>query len=146
VAQCLDHLATSNRVYLDAMRPPAARARQERRLRSGPAQAGFFGGLFARSLEPPARPAFKLKAPSRIKPQPSPRLADALAAFVASQQGVVAFLRETAALDLTHEMFPPPSSAASASASRRASTCSRPMAVGTCGKPGTCATPPSRHR
>ena len=32
VAHCLDHLATANRVYLAAMRPPAERARAEGRL------------------------------------------------------------------------------------------------------------------
>src|SRR5688572_19924933 len=54
VAECLDHLATANRVYLAAMRPPAERAAADGRVRRGPAVAGLIGGLFARSLEPPA--------------------------------------------------------------------------------------------
>jgi hypothetical protein len=108
VAQCLDHLATGNRVYLGAMRAPAVRARAERRLRSGIAKPGLLGGLFVWSLEPPVKVALRMKAPRKIKPQPSPRLADAFAAFVASQQAMLAFLRESADLDLTHVSFPNP--------------------------------------
>jgi hypothetical protein len=108
VAQCLDHLATSNRVYLGAMRAPAVQAREERRLRSGIAKPGLLGGLFVWSLEPPVKVAFRMKAPRKIKPQRSPPLADALAAFVASQQDMLAFLRESADLDLTHVRFPNP--------------------------------------
>jgi len=108
VAQCLDHLATANRVYLGAMRPTAARAREERRLRSGVAKPGLLGGLFVWSLEPPVKLALKMKAPRKIKPQPSPPLAGALAAFVASQHDMLAFLRESADLDLAHVRFPNP--------------------------------------
>ena len=108
VAQCLDHLATGNRVYLNAMRPSAVRAREERRLRSGIARPGLLGGLFVRSLEPPVKLALRMKAPRKIKPQPSPPLADAIAAFLASQQDMLAFLRDSADLDLTHVRFPNP--------------------------------------
>ena len=41
VAECLDHLATGNRVYLDAMSPSAERALTEGRLRRGPAMPGL---------------------------------------------------------------------------------------------------------
>ena len=108
VAQCLDHLATGNRVYLNAMRPSAVRAREERRLRSGIARPGLLGGLFVRSLEPPVKLALRMKAPRKIKPQPSPPLSDAIAAFLASQQDMLAFLRDSADLDLTHVRFPNP--------------------------------------
>ena len=108
VAQCLDHLATGNRVYLNAMRPSAVRAREERRLRSGIARPGLLGGLFVRSLEPPVKLALRMKAPRKIKPQPSPPLADAIAAFLASQQDMLAFLRDSADLDLAHVRFPNP--------------------------------------
>jgi hypothetical protein len=43
VAECLDHLATANRVYLGAMRPAADRALAAGRMRKGPAQPGLFG-------------------------------------------------------------------------------------------------------
>ena len=108
VAECLDHLATGNRVYLEAMRPPAERALAEGRLRRGPARPGLIGGWFARSLEPPARPLFKTRAPRKIRPRVSPPLAEAAAAFLASQDEVRAFLRAFAIIDLAGVTFPNP--------------------------------------
>src|SRR5690349_4915238 len=69
VAECLDHLATSNRIYLAAMRGAADRARERGRMRKGPARAGLVGGWFARSLEPPAK--FKSRAQGKIRPRVS---------------------------------------------------------------------------
>jgi hypothetical protein len=108
VAECLDHLATANRVYLEAMRPPAERAAAEGRTRRGPARPGLLGGWFARSLEPPARPLFRTKAPRKIRPRVSPPLGDAAAAFLASHDDVRAFLRQFAAIDLAGVTFPNP--------------------------------------
>ena len=53
VAECLDHLATANRAYLAEMRPAAAAARTAGRTRRGPAKPGFFGRLFAYTLDAP---------------------------------------------------------------------------------------------
>src|SRR5262245_4287835 len=66
VAECLDHLATANRVYLGAMRPSAARAERDGRPRRGPARPGLIGGWFVKYLEPPAKPGLKSKAPRKI--------------------------------------------------------------------------------
>jgi hypothetical protein len=63
VAECLDHLATANRVYLEAMTPPAARALAEGRRRRRPALPGVIGRWFIGSLEPPAKPHSRRKAP-----------------------------------------------------------------------------------
>ena len=108
VAECLDHLATANRVYVAAMREPALRAREQGRTRRRPALPGFFGGLFARSLEPPPSRLSKLKAPGKIRPRTAPPLSDAFAAFMASQRDARAFLREFADLDLAGITFPNP--------------------------------------
>jgi hypothetical protein len=108
VAECLDHLATGNRVYLEAMRPPAERAAAAGRSRRGPARPGLLGGWFVRSLEPPVRPLRKLRAPRTIRPRVSPPLADAAAQFLTSQDDVRAFLRQFAAIDLAGVMFPNP--------------------------------------
>jgi hypothetical protein len=48
VAECLDHLGTANRVYLSAMRPPAARAQNVGRQRRRPTQPGLIGGWFVK--------------------------------------------------------------------------------------------------
>jgi hypothetical protein len=108
VAECLDHLATANRVYLAAMRDPAGRARAESRRRRGPAKPGWFGALFVGTFEPPPRWWSTLKAPRKIRPRTSPPLADAFAAFMISHAEVRAFLREHADLDLAGATFPNP--------------------------------------
>jgi hypothetical protein len=108
VAECLDHLATANRVYLDAMRQPAAAALAAGRMRRRPALPGVIGGWFARSLEPPPKPGRKMKAPQKIRPRPSPPLADAFSAFLASQDDVRAFLRTYTNIDLATVRFPNP--------------------------------------
>jgi hypothetical protein len=108
VAECLDHLATGNRVYLEAMRPRAERAAADGRSRRGPAQPGLLGGWFVRSLEPPVRPLRKLRSPRKIRPRASPPLADAAAQFLATQADVQAFLRQFAGIDLAGVTFPNP--------------------------------------
>lgn len=108
IAHCFDHLATANRVYLRAMEPPAERALQQGRLRRGPAVPGLIGGWFVRSLEPPVKPRFKMKAPKKIGPRPSPPPYDAVAQFFASQVEVRAFLKKYADIDLAGVLFPNP--------------------------------------
>jgi hypothetical protein len=108
VAECLDHLAVAGRVYIEAMREPAQRARQQGRLRRRPALPGFVGGWFARSLEPPPRRTSKVKAPQKIRPRTAPPLADAFASFIKTHRDVRAFLRENADLDLAGVRFPNP--------------------------------------
>ena len=103
VTECLDHLATANRVYLAAMRPAAARARGQGRLRRRPAVPGPIGRLFVRTMEPSAAP--RLRAPKLIRPRPAPPLDDALAAFQLSQAEVRVFLRDNADLDLAGVRF-----------------------------------------
>jgi len=108
VAQCLDHLATSNRLYLRAMQSPADRALTDGRRRRGPARPGFVGGWFVRMLEPPVRPRLRGTAPQQIRPRPSPPLADARDQFLASQREVVTFLETYADIDLAGVAFPNP--------------------------------------
>ncbi len=108
VAECLDHVATANRVYLHAMRPVADRAVKDGRRRRGPARPGLVGSWFVRTLEPPVNPRMRGKAPRAIQPRQSPPLDDALRAFLASQDEVCAFLRTFADIDLAGVRFPNP--------------------------------------
>ena len=108
VAECLDHLATANRVYLAPMQEPARRARQAGRMRRGPAQPGLLGGLFVYMLEPPPKWWAPMLAPKKLRPSPSPPLEASYAAFIRSQEPVRAFLRENADLDLSSIAFPNP--------------------------------------
>jgi hypothetical protein len=108
VAECLDHLAISNRVYLEVMEPAAAQALAQGSSRRGPARPGLLGGWFVRSLEPPVSPRFRGKAPKKIVPRRAPSLRDAAADFFASKQEVRAFLRRYAHIDLNGVRFPNP--------------------------------------
>jgi DinB superfamily len=108
VAECFDHLATGNRVYLGAMQPSAARGRSDGRQRRGPAEPGVIGGWFVKFLEPPARTGLRTKAPRAIRPRTAPALADASASFFASHGEVRAFLRDYADIDLARVRFPNP--------------------------------------
>ena len=108
VAECFDHLATANRVYLTAMRPSAERAQREGRTRRHPALPGLVGGWFVNYLEPPAKPRLKSKAPRAIRPRIGPALDDAFPAFLASHDEVLTFLRTYSGLDLSRILFPNP--------------------------------------
>ena len=68
----------------------------------------MFGRWFARTLEPPVKPRFKMKAPRKIRPRQSPPLADAVAACLASQADLQYFLKTYARIDLTGVRFPNP--------------------------------------
>lgn len=108
VAECLDHLARTNQVYLRAMEERAIRAREQGRLRRGPAAPGFVGRWFAKTMEPPVKRRFKSKAPRSVEPGASPLLAHAFANFIASQVEVRDFLTASADLDLAEVRFPNP--------------------------------------
>lgn len=108
VAQCLDHLAITNQVYLSAMKEPAIRARATGRLRRRPALPGLVGQWFATKMEPPVKALFKMKAMRNIKPGTSPSLADALARFLTSQDEIRDYLCTNADLDLAGIRFPNP--------------------------------------
>lgn len=106
VAECIDHLATANRLYLVAMAPAAARALEQGRRRRGPAQPGLIGGWFVNTLEPTSRR--KMKAPRAIRPRSAPAFSDAMLAFRTSHDDVRVFLRTYAGIDLARVRFPNP--------------------------------------
>ena len=108
VAECLDHLANANRVYLHAMKEPAIRAREQGRFRRGPAAPGFVGRWFVRMIEPPVKAPFRMKAPRSIEPRAASPLANAFDSFRTSQDEVREFLRAYADLDLAAVRFPNP--------------------------------------
>lgn len=108
IAECLDHLATANRVYLAAMKPPAAEARALGRRRTGPLRPGLGGRIFIWNLEPPAAWWQRLRAPRKIRPRTSPPLPDAFAAFLDAQATVREFVLAHADLDLSAISFPNP--------------------------------------
>src|SRR5215467_14368587 len=105
VAQCLDHLATGNRIYLSAMQEAAIRAREQGRWRRGPAMPGLIGRWFVNYMEPPVKAVFKTRAPRSIRPRNSPALRDAFEKFIESQHQLGIFLQRNADLDLARVRF-----------------------------------------
>lgn len=105
IAECLDHLATTNRVYLVPMNEAAMRGRVEGKLRRGPALPGIVGRWFVSTLEPPVKPGFRMKSPRVVRPQSAPGLSQALADFLASQEEIRLFLHTFADLDLAGIRF-----------------------------------------
>jgi hypothetical protein len=109
VAECLDHLAITNRVYLRAMEVAAVRAHRQQRTRRGPATPGWVGRCFLNAVEPPASLEStvkrRFKAPAIIRPRNAPALSDALSDFLASQAEVRTFLRSYADIDLAGVHF-----------------------------------------
>src|SRR5215469_5328802 len=103
VAECLEHLTSTNRIYLGAIEPVALDARRRGRLRRGPAAPGFIGRFFVRSLEPPVK--FKSRAPSVICSLNSCSLTEALISFTSAQDSVRAFLRTFGDIDLSGVRF-----------------------------------------
>jgi hypothetical protein len=108
IAECLDHLAVTNAVYLRSMQKAARVAKQQMKLRRGPAIPGVIGRWFARSLEPPVKGAFKTKARKFVQPGPSISVAEAYAKFKASQQPIRDFIAEYAEIDLVSVRFANP--------------------------------------
>jgi hypothetical protein len=85
VAQCLDHLAISNRVYVDHFLPIAERAAAAGRGTFAGLRPTAVGRWFVRTLEPPPRrriTTFKTLVPPSTLP-----IGEALAAYLASHDG-----------------------------------------------------------
>jgi hypothetical protein len=108
IAECLDHLATANRVYLRVMQPAADRARERGRVRRGSASPGVLGRLFIKWMEPPVRPRMRGKSPRLIRPREQPPLENAYADFLQQQEQVRAFIDANADIDLAGVTFPNP--------------------------------------
>jgi hypothetical protein len=84
VAQCLDHLAISNRVYTDHFLPVAEQAAAAGTGRFDGLRPNAIGRWFVRSLEPPPRQ--RTKTFKNLVPPSSLPVADALAHYVASHE------------------------------------------------------------
>lgn len=98
VGQCLDHLARTNRVYLQAIEASLDAARREGRFRASAVAPGFFSRAFLRSLEPP--PKRKSKTFASALPRSAIGKDEALNAFLASHGDVRQTLVASADLDL----------------------------------------------
>jgi hypothetical protein len=104
IAQCLDHIAKTNQVYLAAMQPAAEGALEKGRSRRRPARPGWLGRWFVQTQEPPVG-RFKVKAPAIVRPSDQPSLATALQKFEKSQDAIRDFIDRFRDIDLAGVSF-----------------------------------------
>jgi hypothetical protein len=103
VAQCLDHMATTTRIYISALRAAAPQARTGHH----PLQpAGWFSRYFLKKTEPPV--SIKIKGPKKIQPASDITKDEAVSHFLESNYDARRFASETSGLDLCGTRFKNP--------------------------------------
>jgi hypothetical protein len=109
VAQCIDHLNVTARMYLPRLDEGIAEAIRRGLYGEGPFAHDFVGKLFVRTMEPP--PRLKVKAPTAFQPAPLRSRSEIMAAFRAYQVQFVDRLRQASGLDLRRAKVVSPASA-----------------------------------
>jgi len=103
IGECLDHLATINVVYGNAIRQGIQNARTRGWTRRTAAAPGFFGSLFVKSLEPPV--TRRLRAPANTRPGPQRSRDATLAAYHAAHEQIRAMVADAAEIDANRACF-----------------------------------------
>jgi hypothetical protein len=106
VAQIVDHLHVTNRVYLKRMERAADGATAESHPRRGPIAPGWFSRFFLRSLDPGSRR--RIPAPRKIVPTSAGDLATIWPAYAQTHVRAVELAHRVAGLDLNDVRFPNP--------------------------------------
>ena len=103
IVECLDHLAISTAVYLDAMEPAIMEARSGAPGATVFRTAGWPSTKMVRDLEPP--PRMKFPAPGKIRPRPTLNPEGILPRFLSTMDRVSALVTSTANKDLNTVRF-----------------------------------------
>lgn len=98
VAQCFDHLISTNSGYLPIVDDVLAGRKKSSIWQKLPVLPGFFGKMLIKSLDPSS--ARKIKAPKKFQPAQSSVPATIIDDFVAQQSAVIEKMQATANLDL----------------------------------------------
>jgi hypothetical protein len=98
VAQCFDHLITSNEGYLPIIEQVRGGTKKTRFLERLPVLPGLAGKLLIKSLDPAS--TRKLKAPKNFQPAQSNISASVIDDFVAQQDKIVEGMKSTSHLEL----------------------------------------------
>ena len=106
VAQCFDHLITSNTGYLPIIDSVVKGQKQTSIWQKLPVLPGVWGKLLIKSLDPAT--TRKLKAPKRFEPSESDIRATIVEDFVAQQAKVIEGMKATANLDLERTIITSP--------------------------------------
>ncbi|HEY2963579.1 MAG TPA: DinB family protein [Pyrinomonadaceae bacterium] len=110
VAQCFDHLLTSNRGFLPIIESVRSGKRKTRFLERLPVLPGLAGKLLIKSLDPAS--TRKLKSPKNFEPAQSNISATIIDDFVAQQEQVIEGMKSTSHLDLEKIVITSPAAAA----------------------------------
>lgn len=103
IAECIDHMARGNAVYLDAIDAAIAAAPARAAAGSFTAKPNTLGRWFAQSLEPPVRT--RLHAPKLIHPKSDLDLVETVHRFDATLVRLVATMPRAWAVDLNRTKF-----------------------------------------
>jgi hypothetical protein len=98
VAECIEHLNTTARVYLPLLDEGIAEAIRRGLYGRGPYRYNWIGRFFVWILEPP--PRFRTRAPKAFQPAPRRPRQELMAAFRAYQVQYVDRLRQANGVDL----------------------------------------------
>jgi hypothetical protein len=105
-ADNLMHLALSSQALIPRMSKTLEKLAEAGRRSDRPSRPDWVGRLYAWALEPPI--LFKAKAPRPFVPPPATPAGDALPAFLAEQERVLALVERSAGLDLAARKVPSP--------------------------------------
>jgi hypothetical protein len=108
VALCLDHLATANVVYTNAMKPAVEEGRARNWTRRDPIRSNVFGRWFISTMEPPPRRGRRTTAPGKIQPAPARSRDEIMRAYREAHDRVRALAHESAGLDVNRATFTNP--------------------------------------
>jgi hypothetical protein len=108
VAECIEHLNVTARLYLPKLDEAISDAIRRGRYAEGPFSYNWIGRFVVRSMEPPAR--VRMKAPKLFHPPPSRGRREIMAAFRAYQVQFVDRLRQANGLDLAGAKVSSPAS------------------------------------
>ena len=108
VAECLEHLNVTARLYLPKLDEAIADAIRRGMYGEGPFSYNWIGRFVVRSMEPPAR--VRLRAPKTFHPPPSRSRHEIMAAFRAYQVQFIDRLRQANGLDLARAKVSSPAS------------------------------------
>ena len=109
VAECVEHLNVTARMYLPKLDHAIADAIRRGRYGEGPFRYSWLGRWFARMQEPPAK--FRVKAPKTFQPGPTRSRSEIMAAFRAYQVQYIDRLRQANGLDLARAYVASPAAA-----------------------------------
>jgi hypothetical protein len=98
IAQCIDHLNVTARLYLPQLDEGIANAIRQGMYGEGPFTYWWLARMFVRMLEPP--PRLRVKTPEAFQPPPARARREIMAAFRAYQVQYVDRLRQANGLDL----------------------------------------------